>query len=85
MPELGRAAGQAVADPLASALEGHLVEVVQDDLAARFEGDLPDPRTHRPGPVDPDGDWTRVAGRPRRGPAHQTVLIDSNGWRQSAQ
>ena len=83
--ELRRPSRQAVADPLAPTLEGRVVDVVEDDLAARLEGDLRDPGAHRPGTDDADDDRSRVAGRPRRGPAHQTVLIDSNGWRQSAQ
>ena len=83
--ELGGAPRQAVADPLAASLDGRLVDVVEDDLAAGLERDLGDPRAHRPGADDADDGRQIVAGRRRGALAHQTDLIDSNGWRQSAQ
>ena len=60
--ELGGASRQAVADPLAPSLDGRLVDVVEDDLAAGLECDLADPRAHRPGADDAD-DGRRVLDR----------------------
>ena len=82
--QLPGAPRQPVAYPLATALDGGVVDVVEDDLAARFERHLPDPGAHRPGPDDPD-DGRQCVARRRRGLAHQTDLMASNGWRQSAQ
>ncbi len=83
--ELRGASRQSVADPLAASLDGRLVDVVEDDLAAGLERDLADPRAHRPGADDADDGGQTVARRRRGALAHQTDLIDSNGWRQSAQ
>ena len=79
-----RPPGQPVEDPFARGIEGGLVDVVEDDLAASLECHLPDPGAHRPGTDDAD-DRGQSPGRGSRRRLHQTGLIDSNGWRQSAQ
>ena len=81
--ELRRPSRQAVADPLAPALER--------PRRRRRRGRPRSPPRGRPARSPRPSSRHRrcrrspvaVAGRPRRGPAHQTVLIDSNGWRQS--
>ena len=83
--QLPGAPRQPVADPFAAALDGGVIDVIEDDLAAGFERDLRDPGTHRPGPDDPDDGRQDLARRRRRGLDHQTDLMASNGWRQSAQ
>ena len=75
---------QPVEDPFARGVDGRLVDVVEDDLAAGLECHLADPGPHRPGTDDADDRGQRLARRSRHR-LHQTGLIDSNGWRQSAQ
>ena len=69
---------QPVEDPFARGVEGRLVDVVEDDLAAGLECHLADPGPHRPGTDDADDRGQRPARRSRHR-LHQTGLIDSNG------
>ena len=68
---LPRPSRQAIVHPGDGPLDGHRVNVVQEDLVATLERDLRDPRAHRPRADDPDG--------------RHTGFIASNGWRQSRQ
>jgi hypothetical protein len=77
LDRLRRAAEQAIRDPVATVGERGLVDVVEDDLVTRLEGELGNARAHDARPDD--ADERQPTGR------HQTGLKASKGWRHSRQ